>query len=174
MSCAGKESTLKDSLTGENSNFGSSVVGVWNSAEKLKSSTWREAEAEKRVLNSNVSLLRKKKVKILSDNKNVSSVLQIGNRKSDLQTIALDMHELCKQEHIEICPEWIPRGDNVLADTLSRCGDSDDWSMKWWVFNMLEVKWGPHTVVKFASHINSKCIRFKMVDTRNGSNQWFE
>ena len=58
----------------------------------------------KRVLNSNVSLLRNKKVKILSDNKNVSSVLQIGARKSDMQTIALDMHELCKREHIEIYP----------------------------------------------------------------------
>ena len=160
LSCVGKESTLKDSSTGENSNFGSSVVGVWNPAEKLKSSTWREAEAVKRVLNSNVSLLRNKKVKILSDNKNVSSVLQIGSRKSDLQAIALDMHELCKREHIEIYPEWIPRGDNILADTLSRCGDSDDWSMKWWVFSMLEVKWGPHTVDRFASHINSKCIRF--------------
>ena len=30
LSCVGKESTLKESSTGENSNFGSSVVGVWN------------------------------------------------------------------------------------------------------------------------------------------------
>ena len=66
------------------------------------------------------------------------SVLQIGSRKSELQKLALDMHDICKQEHIEMHPEWIPREGNTKADSLSRCGDSDDWSMKWWVFKMLD------------------------------------
>ena len=148
------------SATGESCVFGNSVVGAWNPTEKLKSSTWRETEAVKRVLSSNIDLLRNKKVKILSDNKNVMSVLQIGSRKSELQELALDMHDICKQEHIEMHPEWIPRAGNTKADSLSRCGDSDDWSMKWWVFKMLDKKWGHHTVDRFASHFNNKCVRF--------------
>ena len=54
----------------------------------------------------------------------------------------------------------IPRGGNILVDTLSRCGSSDDWSIKWWVFNLLDVKCGPHTVDRFASNVNSNCILF--------------
>ena len=91
------------------SGFGNSVVvGDWNCQEKSKSSTWREVEAVKRVFSSNVESLRNKRVKILSDNRNVSSILQIGSRKSDLQRQALDMYEICKKGCIVICPEWIP------------------------------------------------------------------
>ena len=59
----------------------STVVGDWSCQEKIKSSTWREVEAVKRVLISNVGILRNKRVKVLSDNKNVTSILQIGSRK---------------------------------------------------------------------------------------------
>lgn len=136
------------------------VVGYWSKQEQMKSSTWREVEAVRRVLHSNVEILRNKRVKLLSDNKNVSSVLQIGSRKSDLQKLALDTYHICEKGSIVISPEWIPREDNVRADNLSRCTDSDDWSVKWWVFKMLDQKWGPNSVDRFASHFNNKCVRF--------------
>ena len=60
----------------------------------MKSSTWREVEAVKPVLISNVGNLRNKRIKVLSDNKNVTSILQIGSRKPELQRQALDMHEI--------------------------------------------------------------------------------
>ena len=90
----------------------------------------------------------------------MSSVLQIGSRQSDLQKLALDTYHICEKESIIISPEWIPREDNIRADNLSRCTDSDDWSVKWWVFEMLDKKWGPHSVDRFASHFNNKCVRF--------------
>ena len=88
--------SFADSATGESCVFGNSAVGAWNPTKKFKSSTWRETEAVKRVLSSNIDLLRNKRVIILSDNKNVMSVLQIGRRKSELQELALDMHNICK------------------------------------------------------------------------------
>ena len=55
------------------------VFGDWNDDERLKSSTWRESETVRRVINSNIEILKSKKIKVYSDNKNVQSVLQIGS-----------------------------------------------------------------------------------------------
>ena len=136
------------------------VFGEWDEKEKLKSSTWRESETVRRVMKSNVEVLKNKKVKIYSDNKNVQSVLQIGSRISELQDIACDVNELCENNDIILCPEWIPRGDNQLADDLSRFGDCDDWSVSDHVFQELDAKWGLHTFDRFASPYNTKCSRF--------------
>ena len=64
----------------------------------MKSSTWREVEAVKPVLISNVGYLSNKRIKVLSDNKNGPSILQICSRKPELQRQALDMHEICKKK----------------------------------------------------------------------------
>ena len=49
--------------------------------KKVMSSTWREAEAVKRVMKSNMNDIKGKKVKVYSDNKNVQSILKIGSKK---------------------------------------------------------------------------------------------
>ena len=69
----------------------------------MKSSTWRESETVRRVMKSNIEVLKSKKVKIYSDNKNVQSVLQIGSRISELQDIACDVNELCENNDIILC-----------------------------------------------------------------------
>ena len=114
----------------------------------------------KRILYSNVHSLRNKRIKIFSDNKNVQSVLEIGSRKTDLQSIAIDVFDFCKRENMTIGTQWIPREMNQEADYLSKCSNNDDWSIQNWVFVMLDKKWGPHTVDRFASLVTAKCIRF--------------
>ena len=128
--------------------------------ESKKSSTWREAEAIKRILFSNVQSLQNKRIKIFSDNKNVQSVLEIGSRKCDSQNIAVDVFEFCKRESMTISIQWIPREINQEADYLSKCSNSEDWSIQDWVFEILDKKWGSHTVDRFASRVTAKCIRF--------------
>ena len=49
---------------------------------------------------------------------------------------------------------------NQEADYLSKCSNSEDWSIQDWVFEMLDKKWGSHTVDRFASQVTAKCIRF--------------
>ena len=136
------------------------VIGVWSQGERSRSSSWREAEAVKRVLNSNLDQVRGKKVKVYSDNKNVESILKIGSRKEDLQNIANEIFETCQSNEISLSVQWIPRESNERADYLSRCRDSDDWSVQEWVFKHLDAKWGPHTIDRFASFYNSYCARF--------------
>ena len=139
---------------------GTEVFGAWNHVEKLSSSTYREAEAVRRVLNSHVNILQGKKVKWFSDNKNVKNVLRSGSSKSDLQEIALDIHETCNERGITLIPEWICRSENEAADGLSRGLDSDDWQIQTWVFEQIDQTWGKHTVDRFASNLNAHCSRF--------------
>lgn len=139
---------------------GTEVLGAWDPSERLTSSTYRETEAVRRVLNSNIDVLQGKKVKWFSDNKNVKSVLKSGSRKSDLQEIAVSVHQTCEERDITLIPEWIPRSQNQVADSLSRGLDSDDWQIQTWVFISLDKVWGPHTIDRFASHMNTHCVRF--------------
>ena len=136
------------------------VIGVWNVQERVKSSTWRETEAVRRVLLSNVNQLRGKNVKVFSDNKNVQFVLEAGSTKEDLQIIATEVNSFCVENQISLSVGWIPRSLNEKADHLSRCKDSDDWEISDYVFKELDIRWGPHTVDRFACTYNSKCIRF--------------
>lgn len=110
------------------------VMGVWNNQEKLKSSTWREIEAVKRVLYSNYSFLQDRKIKVFSDNKNFKTVLKAGSMKEDLQSVALDVYDLCTVNDITLIPEWVPREANERADYLSCNFDCDDWEIDHSVF----------------------------------------
>lgn len=136
------------------------VFGDWDDIERSRSSTWRESETVRRLIYSNINILQNKKIKIFSDNKNVESVLQAGSGKEDLQKIASDICEICERHGIQFSPEWIPRGENQRADELSRYGDNDDWSISDAIFSVLNLKWGPHTIDRFASTYNTKCCRF--------------
>lgn len=89
-----------------------------------------------------------------------SQFCKLVAEKKDLQKIATDINQVCEQHNIELCTEWIPRDQNQEADDLSRCGDSDDWSVSNEVFAELNLKWGPHTVDRFASKHNAKLKRF--------------
>ena len=111
-------------------------------------------------MQSNITDIKGKKVKVFSDNKNVQSVLKIGSRKEALQNIAMEVSEICDQNKIEMSVEWIPRSLNEKADHLSRCKDSDDWSIHERAFKKIDRHWGPHTIDRFSSHYNSKCKRY--------------
>jgi hypothetical protein len=136
------------------------VVGAWSGSEQSLSSTWRETEAVKRVVKSHGDTLKNSYVKVYSDNKNVKSVLLNGSRNSYIHDIAVGLNKFCEEKNIVLCPEWIPRENNTISDYLSRCYDSDDWQIRPDVFAQLDQEWGPHSVDRFASHLNNYCARF--------------
>ena len=136
------------------------IIGSWSKSEASRSSTWREAEAVRRVLVSKAAAFKGKKLKVFSDNMNVKSILSKGSRKPDLQRIALNVNEFCSQREITLIPEWIPRDENQRADHLSRCFDCDDWEVTDSVFQSLDKQWGPHSVDRFSADYNNKLPRF--------------
>ena len=61
--------------------------------------------------------------------------------KSHLQSIAVDIFNLCLQNDFEIEAQWLPRGQNQIADSadqLSRFIDKDDWAINQSVFNSID------------------------------------
>ena len=139
---------------------GSEVTGSWSRSERLKSSTWREVEALRRVMFFNAGLLEGKKVKVYSDNKNVKSILLKGSSKSDLQSVALKVNGFCDKREITLNPEWLPRNLNERADFLSKLSPVDDWGISTWVYDHLSRAWGHHDIDRFASNLNNKCHIF--------------
>ena len=105
-------------------------------------------------------MLENRKVKWFTDNQNVKRIINSGSRRSNLQQIALNINRFCEQKSIVIEPEWIKRKYNVLADTLSRTTDSDDWQIQPEVFAYWDIVWGPHSIDRFASNLNSQCKKF--------------
>ena len=73
---------------------------------------------------------------------------------------AVRVFELCVTSQIHLEPEWIPREKNQLADYLSRIIDYDDWYLDPSMFVRLDYLWGPHSVDRFANHLNTHLPRF--------------
>ena len=134
--------------------------GLWPSEEAVQSSTWRELVAVGRVLDSMADKLCNSRVRWFSDNQNVVRILQVGSRKPILQEQALKVFQTCIAYQIKQEPEWVPRGENELADYFSRIVDYDDWQVNSELFCYLENAWGPYSVDRFADNYNTQLDRF--------------
>ncbi|XP_046567698.1 uncharacterized protein LOC124276085 [Haliotis rubra] len=132
----------------------------WNQEEARQSSTWRELKAVYMVLASLVSSLDRRKVKWFTDNQNIVSIVDKGSMKSHLQSIAVDIFDVCLKHNIDLSIQWLPRNGNLQADYLSRLVDYDDWGIASVVFGSIDKLWGPHHVDRFASYYNAKLEQF--------------
>ena len=84
----------------------------------------------------------------------------MGSSKPWLQTLALDIFQLCLSNGIVLEAQWIPRSLNEEADLLSRFIDRDDWSVNPSVFRVIDAKWGRHTIDQFAAYYNAQLPKF--------------
>ena len=100
--------------------------GQWTDYEASLSSTWRELKAVALVLCSFAPKLAGHRVKWFTDNQNLVHIVECGSRKPHLQTVAMNIFELCFRHGIRLDMEWIPRGLNDKADYISRIRDFDD------------------------------------------------
>ena len=139
---------------------GTVVSGMWEPEDIGQSSTFRELKAIYFVLLSYVAQLKHKRVKIFTDNQGAARIVAIGSSKIHLQALAMDIFNLCLVNSIVLEAQWIPRSLNERADLLSRFIDKDDWSINPSVFRVIDAKWGPHTIDRFASHYNAQVPRF--------------
>ena len=140
---------------------GSAVAhGQWSQWEADQSSTWRELRAVGQVLQSFVHKLAGERIRWFTDNQNVVSILLYGSKRPLLQKESLKIFQMSLVHQIKLEPEWIPREENQLADYWSKVVDYDDWMVHPAVFAQLDLWWGPHTIDRFASGINTQLSRF--------------
>ena len=134
--------------------------GQWTEKEAQHSSTWRELKAVDRILQAFAVNLEGHTVKWYTDNQNVVGIIQHGSRKLYLQDGAMCIYERCTKHAIKLEMAWIPRGENEIADYLSRLVDYDDWQVDPTLFRWLDNMWGPFTVDNFADNNNTQLPTF--------------
>lgn len=132
----------------------------WSPAERTKSSTWRELKTVELALISFAPSLHSMRIAWFTDNANVASIVHSGSKVPELQDLALRIFHVCVSFGISLELKWIPRSVNSEADHLSRIIDFDDYTLNDDVFHMLDFRWGPHTIDRFACSYNAKLSRF--------------
>lgn len=142
---------------------------MWSKVEMSKSSTWREMKAIEQALISYQNLLTGKSVKWFTDNQNCISIVRSGSMKIDLQTLASSIFSVCASKGISLNIQWVPRSQNVIADYISKMIDWEDWGVTKEFFDFLDQMWGPHTVDRFASKLNTKLTRYNSLFWNVGS-----
>ena len=113
---------------------------MWNSVERAKSSSFRELRAVYLALKSFKNFIIGKKVKIFSDNQNGFVLYMLGAVSYTLQQIAVDTFSFCMTNSVSFQAQWIPRGNNELADYLSRMVDPYDWMLHPDLFKLITFK----------------------------------
>ncbi|GLC39197.1 hypothetical protein PLESTM_000862900 [Pleodorina starrii] len=104
--------------------------------------------------------LNGRRVHLLTDSQNAERIVDHGSRKAHLQEWALKIFWWCKEHQVQLSVSWIPRELNEVADYFSKLKDGDDWKLNPVWFGVLDRKWGPHTVDRFASAGNAQLKRF--------------
>jgi hypothetical protein len=147
--------------TGWAGTMGSAVAkGDFSVEERQASSTYREMTAIFAVLLSFSAHLKCANIHLFTDNMGCSAIVDHGSNKEHLQAIARDVFSIVKQLKSVLHVAWIPRDSNQVADLWSKITDGDDWRLNPTQYCKLERLWGPHTVDRFASHLNNVTTRF--------------
>ena len=94
------------------------------------------------------------------DNQNAARILSVGSCKKHLHDICLEIFKLCFNRNIKLIAQWVPRENNVLADELSKLNETDNWSIDFRLFCMLNYRYGPFTIDRFSDNRNNKVYRF--------------
>ena len=113
--------------------FSASVDGT------VVSGMWESENIGQSVLLYYVAQLKHKRVKIFTDNQGAARIGAFGSSKINLQTLAMDIFNLCLVNNIVLEAQWIPRSLNERADLLSRFVDKDDLSINPSVFRVIEL-----------------------------------
>ena len=132
----------------------------FNDRERSESSTWREIMAILYGLKSFFPDIRNKNISWKIDNYAASRIVKVGSRNAKLQDVALEIHEICFQNNINLKVTWIPREFNTEADKFSKYVDVDSWEITKEFFQFLDNTWGPFTIDRFADSDNCKLPRF--------------
>ena len=80
--------------------------------EAMQSSTWRELTAILRILRALRLQLQGQTVRWFTDSANAVSIINKGSRKSALQSVAVEILQLCRQYGIVFHPVWLSRRFN--------------------------------------------------------------
>jgi len=126
----------------------------------VESSTYRELLGVFRCLQAMVGLCEEKNVAFQVDAQNKAGTVNRGSPRLKLNVLARELFWFGLEHRITLSAEWVPRGENTLADELSKLLIPDDSMLSHTFFRKLEERFGTHPVDLFASGINTLCEKF--------------
>ena len=140
---------------------GLEAKGDWNSRVSRQSSNHRELLAILMALETFKNFLSGLTVEILSDNSTAGAyVRNKGGPVPELSEIATAIWALAEDAQFKIVCTHIPGVLNSTADRLSRTPDTHNWMLHPVLFRLLEKRFGPFSIDRFATNLNSQLPRF--------------
>lgn len=137
------------------------VRGDWSTREQKLHITLKELMAVRLTVQEFSEHLRGKRIRLHEDNQAVVAVLATyTSRSPEMMRELRLLWQILGYLGAEIRAEYIASEANVWADQLSRVLDPGDYALDPAVFALLEERWGPHTVDRFAAPHNTQLPRF--------------
>lgn len=135
--------------------------GQWTPRLARHSSNYRELMAILMGLQTFRPVLEGVSLQILTDNITAMAyIVNKGGPSKDLTQIAIAIWHLCHQKDIHIQASHIRGLDNTQADQLSRITDNYNWQLHPQLFHLIDRTFGPHSIDRFASVVNTQLPRF--------------
>jgi hypothetical protein len=132
--------------------------GASTAGEDQQSSSFQELEAIRLAVESfnTHGKLSGTDVRVHCDNEAACAILTKGrSRLPHLHAVCQAICFYCLQHDVRLDLVWVPRGDNVRADALSKEKDPFDWCFSRAAFRELNHAWGPFWADLFASEANA-------------------
>ena len=135
--------------------------GFWDSSDLKQHITWKELKAVRLAILSFLPKVRGRRILLHEDNQSVIGVLtHLTSRSPAMMNELRKLWYLLDTNDILLRSKYIRSAANIWADNLSRESDSSDWQLNPRVFTLLDTRWGPHTVDRFASATNRQLPRY--------------
>ena len=99
-------------------------------------------------------------IKWYTDNQAVIVIVDHGNTRLHLQSLALQIYEFAVSHNVILEMEWVPRHEKSRADQISCLVDFNDWQVQTWFFDIINCQYGSYTVDIFADNLNHKVLKF--------------
>ena len=84
----------------------------------------------------------------------------LGGPAQDLSDIATSIWGLAFQHNIHLKASYLAGRENTLADALSRLNPRYEYKLHTALFHWLDRKWGPHTIDRCATMLNTQLPRY--------------
>jgi hypothetical protein len=124
---------------------------------------WRENVEEYQTEAKDATVLTQHAVVLTQHEDNtavVSTLTKLTTRSSVMMTELRRLWYPLDTNDLHIRPRYIRSAANIRANILSRELDTKDRQLNPRMFALLQARWGPHTIDRFASMLNTQLLRF--------------